>query len=897
MTKIGTFWILSRCDVRRGWADTTAVSQRQGKKDQEERRWSSEGGEAGECSGMIEGCAGDDVVARAGDTNHPSLLSPPSAHAVARNDDDPLRSWMDALRQSHSTPLSSRSPTTLTNDDIEAVIQMATSSRASPDGRSGPIKDTRTQLFVGNLPYRVRWQDLKDLFRRAGTVLRADVSLGPDNRSRGYGTVLLATAEDAGRAIDLFNGYSWQTRILEVRPDRLPPDYDANHPPAIVTAPHEDDHLEYSALLDLHHNHPASLSLRSLFVGNVGVVQSLWFNLADLALQLPFHCQWQDLKDLFRQAGAVMRADVALGQDGRSRGFGTVTFATEGDADRAVLMFNGYEYNGRTLKVNHDKFTQLAQPSLGPSSIGTPSSSVSPASISPAPSIRSAPDSRLPLSSSYQTRQLSSLTQSGKLPIGYHLVLGSTSSSPAPLDVWQQQEKAREERDRERERDLLRSFSASSGGAPSTSAPGAQSRLQTHRSPPRHPGPIALPPPPAVTSFAHPHSQPNTSPNAYGIPGFSPLHHPHSPIYHPVSHHQQQAEHIKQLQQQQQQQYQVTPLGLPPMTPSMPPFTFLPPGSPSTSGAGTVGHPYSPYGHPPALPSPMQIPHLMMMHPNAPSGSPLHHPMQHPPPPPAHPPPPHHPSPFGLTPLSPPGSATVPTFAASAAAHYTPLSNFSPGVTMSPGAFWGRPGGPNPLINPAVGAPVHASEPTGYFDGVWHPNSSGAVGGGGSGSGSGSQLANEILKNGDRDGGEVLDGASGLGRKEDGEDGGGRDADGEDKQANGDGDGGCAADKKPGTARARRHSSTATTPWKSHPGAPEVDFRAACHARNSDAEPGPVDLNFELAALVDGGFAISRTHSMSTKKKPAEMSMHLDGGGEVVDDGKGPVGSETVAAA
>lgn len=71
------------------------------------------------------------------------------------------------------------------------------------------------------LPYRVRWQDLKDLFRRAGTVLRADVSLSPDNRSRGYGTVLLASAEDAGRAVDMFNGFSWQGRILEVRLDRL----------------------------------------------------------------------------------------------------------------------------------------------------------------------------------------------------------------------------------------------------------------------------------------------------------------------------------------------------------------------------------------------------------------------------------------------------------------------------------------------------------------------------------------------------------------------------------------------------------------------------------------------------------------------------------------------------
>ena len=71
---------------------------------------------------------------------------------------------------------------------------------------------------------------MKDLFRKAGTVLRADVSLGPDNRSRGYGTVLLATAEDAGRAVDTFNGYSWQSRILEVRLDRQLQEFDSPTP-------------------------------------------------------------------------------------------------------------------------------------------------------------------------------------------------------------------------------------------------------------------------------------------------------------------------------------------------------------------------------------------------------------------------------------------------------------------------------------------------------------------------------------------------------------------------------------------------------------------------------------------------------------------------------------------
>lgn len=97
---------------------------------------------------------------------------------------------------------------------------------------------------------------------------------------------------------------------------------------------------------------PVQYANRHLFVGN-----------------LPFNCQWQDLKDLFRNAGNILRADVALGPDGRSRGFGTVLFATPEDAQNAMHIYNGYEYNGRVLKVHFDKF---AQPG---SNAGTPSPS------------------------------------------------------------------------------------------------------------------------------------------------------------------------------------------------------------------------------------------------------------------------------------------------------------------------------------------------------------------------------------------------------------------------------------------------------------------------------------------------------------------------------------------
>ena len=47
---------------------------------------------------------------------------------------------------------------------------------------------------------------------------------------------------------------------------------------------------------------------------------------------LTWKTSWQDLKDHFRQCGEIVRADVAFGQDGRSKGFGLVVFAKSSDA-------------------------------------------------------------------------------------------------------------------------------------------------------------------------------------------------------------------------------------------------------------------------------------------------------------------------------------------------------------------------------------------------------------------------------------------------------------------------------------------------------------------------------------------------------------------------------------
>lgn len=59
------------------------------------------------------------------------------------------------------------------------------------------------------------------------------------------------------------------------------------------------------------------------------------------------------LKTLFAQAGTVVDAVVISDKfSGRSKGFGFVEMSSDAEADKAVEMFNGQEFQGRSLKVN-----------------------------------------------------------------------------------------------------------------------------------------------------------------------------------------------------------------------------------------------------------------------------------------------------------------------------------------------------------------------------------------------------------------------------------------------------------------------------------------------------------------------------------------------------------------
>lgn len=83
-------------------------------------------------------------------------------------------------------------------------------------GIEGPLSNS---VFVSNLDYKVNWKKLKDVFRLAGNVLRAEIKEDKDGKSRGMGTVTFETPMEAVQAISMFNSQSLYDRTMRVRMD------------------------------------------------------------------------------------------------------------------------------------------------------------------------------------------------------------------------------------------------------------------------------------------------------------------------------------------------------------------------------------------------------------------------------------------------------------------------------------------------------------------------------------------------------------------------------------------------------------------------------------------------------------------------------------------------------
>ncbi|MFH0829221.1 MAG: RNA-binding protein [Candidatus Kerfeldbacteria bacterium] len=68
---------------------------------------------------------------------------------------------------------------------------------------------------------------------------------------------------------------------------------------------------------------------------------------------IPYTTTEESLKTAFSQAGTVTSATIIMDRmTGRSKGFGFVEMSADEDAAKAIEMYNGKDFEGRTLTVN-----------------------------------------------------------------------------------------------------------------------------------------------------------------------------------------------------------------------------------------------------------------------------------------------------------------------------------------------------------------------------------------------------------------------------------------------------------------------------------------------------------------------------------------------------------------
>lgn len=77
------------------------------------------------------------------------------------------------------------------------------------------------KVYVGNISYKAKEDQLTELFKQAGTVISAKIIINKINgKSKGYGFVEMETAEGMQKAIEMFHNYEFMSRPLIVNEAR-----------------------------------------------------------------------------------------------------------------------------------------------------------------------------------------------------------------------------------------------------------------------------------------------------------------------------------------------------------------------------------------------------------------------------------------------------------------------------------------------------------------------------------------------------------------------------------------------------------------------------------------------------------------------------------------------------
>ncbi|KAK1262421.1 hypothetical protein QJS04_geneDACA008819 [Acorus gramineus] len=174
-------------------------------------------------------------------------------------------------------------------------------------------EEKRRKLYVFNLPWSFSAEDIKNLFGQCGSVRDVEIIRQKNGLSRGYAFITMSSSEEALAAIEKFDSFELQERIIRVefaknfKKPTPPP------PPGI----------------------PVSETRYKIYVSN-----------------LAWKARSGTLREFFSTSCKPVSVKVVFdGPSGRSAGYGFVSFATQEEADAAISALDGKEFMGRPLRL------------------------------------------------------------------------------------------------------------------------------------------------------------------------------------------------------------------------------------------------------------------------------------------------------------------------------------------------------------------------------------------------------------------------------------------------------------------------------------------------------------------------------------------------------------------
>lgn len=214
-----------------------------------------------------------------------------------------------------------------------------------PSTTAAERKNRKTKkIYVSNIPYKIRQQDLKDLFSEIGEVETIELFIDEEIKPRGCGLIEFKDQECVAIAVEKFNKHDIDGRKILVREDN------GEERDKFGRTKAQGKKMNQGCVDQSSYN---TYGLNTAFLDRLGIEGPLLNRI--FVSNLDFKVDVKKLTQIFKMAGKIMDVEMGTDHEGNSRGFAIIEFEHPVEAVQAISMFDRQLLYERRMFVRLDK--------------------------------------------------------------------------------------------------------------------------------------------------------------------------------------------------------------------------------------------------------------------------------------------------------------------------------------------------------------------------------------------------------------------------------------------------------------------------------------------------------------------------------------------------------------